>query len=118
MENSELTPSVTNVTQESPRKARLPEHDWYETHGRGAMRRHTQPSARYGVEIRSMALHAEADDLAHIGKLLNGHGGRVRVFDRQSRSLLFDGTVEEVRKALGTATTLGTEDLRPEAGKT
>ncbi len=82
------------------------------------MRRHTQPSARYGVEIRSVALHAEADDLAHIGKLLNGHGGRVRVFDRQSRCLLFEGTVEEVRKALGTFTTPGAEDLRREPGET
>ncbi len=78
------------------------------------MRRQKQPCARYGVEIRSMSLHAETDDLARIGTLLNGHGGRVRVFDRQTRSLLLEGTVEEIREALGTLPTPGAEDLRQE----
>ena len=81
------------------------------------MRRHTQRYARYGVEIRGMSVHEEADDLARIGTLLNDHAGQVRVFDRQSRSLLFEGTVEEVRKALGTVTTLGTGDLCPKPGE-
>jgi hypothetical protein len=74
------------------------------------MRRDEQPNARYGIEIRGTALHAEANDLASIDSLLNDHAGQVCVFDRQARSLLIAGTVEEVRRALGAPATLKTDD--------
>ena len=65
-----------------------------------------------------MSLHAEAGDLAHIETLLNGHTGRVRVFDRQSGSLLFEGTAEDVRKALSTCNALRLEEVCVWPGET
>ena len=42
----------------------------------------------------------EADNLAQIRAALDGQFGRVYVFDRQSGSSLFEGSVDEVRCAL------------------
>jgi signal transduction histidine kinase len=47
-----------------------------------------------------VSLHAEVNDLADICTALNGHAGRVHVFDRLMGSLLFEGSVEEVRTLL------------------
>lgn len=67
-------------------------------------------NSRYGIDIKCAAQHAEADDLAHIDGLLAGHAGRAFVFDRQSQSLLLEGSVDDVRKALGVLTGLNAED--------
>jgi hypothetical protein len=56
--------------------------------------------ARYGIEIRGTTLRADADNLAQISALLNGHTGLVHVVDRQNQSLLLGGSVDEVRKVL------------------
>jgi hypothetical protein len=66
--------------------------------------------SRYGIDIKCDSQHAEADDLAHIDELLAGHAGRAFVFDRQSRSLLLEGSVDDVRRALGTLTTLSVNE--------
>lgn len=65
---------------------------------------HNDRGARYGVDIKGTTRHEEADHLVHIGPLLVGHSGRAFVFDRASHSLLLEGSVDEVRDALGTLT--------------
>ncbi len=63
--------------------------------------------ARFGIEIRGLSLHAEAGSLEEIHSLLHGHAGRVHVFDRQSKSLLLEGNIEQVRDELDSLTALG-----------
>ena len=56
--------------------------------------------ARYGIDIRGLCSHAEANELAQVLALLYGHVGKVRVVDRRSHTVVFDGTVDEVRESI------------------
>ncbi len=75
------------------------------------MKRHTKRNARYGLDIKGITHHEEADTLAQIGNLLAGHSGRAFVFDRQSNTWLLEGNVHEVRDALGALIALCTEPM-------
>lgn len=60
-------------------------------------------SPRYGVEIRGACVHAEADNLTQVLEALsNGHTGlrRIYVIDRWNKVIAFQGTPEEVRRAI------------------
>jgi len=70
----------------------------------------SETRARYGVEIRGLSVHAEVDDLAQILVLVNGQSGRVHVVDRQTRTLVFHGTLDELREAVRLDSALVTED--------
>ena len=60
------------------------------------------PRARFGIEIRGVSTHVEAEELTDVGNLLHGHAGRVHIIDRLDRSLLMAGSVEEVRHQVET----------------
>lgn len=74
-----------------------------------------QSDARFGVEIRGLSLHAEAESLEDIHSLLRGQNGRVHVFDRQSKSLVLEGNIEQVREALVSLAARNTTGARVEA---
>lgn len=65
-----------------------------------------QQSARYGIDVRGFHLHAEADELKEVLAVLNGHASTVSVIDRQRRTVVCDGRMEEVRKAIRSAIVL------------
>jgi len=60
----------------------------------------TQASARYGIEISGVTSHAEANELNQVLTELDGHNGKVRVIDRVSQIVVFDGPVHEVRESI------------------
>ena len=70
----------------------------------------SETRARYGVEIRGVTVHAEVDKLAQVLSLVNGQSGRVHVIDRQTRTLVFHGTLDELREAVRLDSTLVTEN--------
>lgn len=71
-------------------------------------------SRRYGVEIKVPTVHLECEDLGEVLALLEGHGGIARVFDRDSRALVVDGPVNDVRISLGL---LATADEEKDGGE-
>jgi hypothetical protein len=70
-----------------------------------------QERARYAVEIRGPSIHAEVDELAQVLPLVDGQEGRVHVIDRQTRTLAFQGTSDELRSALLADSVCVTETL-------
>ena len=46
-------------------------------------------------------MHAEFDELEQLLAMVDGHAGRAHVIDRHSKKLIFHGTMDELRKALG-----------------
>ena len=71
----------------------------------GIVKEHfSQPSARYGVEIRFRS-HAEADDVEQILAAVDGHPGTVCVIDRHSQAVVFEGSPGELREAVSTSAT-------------
>lgn len=66
----------------------------------GIVKNHcNKPSARYGVEI-TFRSHAEADDVERILAVVDGRPGTVCVIDRQNQAVVFEGSPEELRKAI------------------
>jgi hypothetical protein len=57
--------------------------------------------ARYAIDIRGQCVHAEFDELEQLLAIVDGLGGRANVIDRHSKTLVFQGTTDELRKALG-----------------
>ncbi len=94
-------PSTGDAKPKSTRDSREHENVQPESQTRNVVERNEPLAARYGIEIRGLSIHAEVDDAVHIDAVLNGYTGQAAVFDRENRTLLFEGTVEEVRKALG-----------------
>jgi mannose-1-phosphate guanylyltransferase len=76
-----------------------------------------QSTARFGVEIRGKSMHAEAESLEDIHSLLRGQNGRVHVIDRQSKSLVLEGNIEQVREALNSLTALNANSAQAETGE-
>lgn len=56
--------------------------------------------ARYAIDIRGQCVHAEFDELEQLLGIVDGHAGRAHVIDRHSKSLIFYGTTDELRKSL------------------
>jgi anti-sigma regulatory factor (Ser/Thr protein kinase) len=81
-----------------------PETNWGKEktdEARSAMRRRaTEPSARYGIDIRGYRFHGEARDLEAVLSTLDGVEGSVSVIDRQTKDEVFCGTAGEVRAML------------------
>lgn len=46
-------------------------------------------------------MHAEFNELDQLLAMVDGHAGRAHVIDRQTKTLIFHGTTDELRKALG-----------------
>jgi hypothetical protein len=57
-------------------------------------------SARYGIDIRGFSSHSEAHDVTEILNALAGRTGFARIVDRRNRGLVYEGTVDDVRKAI------------------
>jgi hypothetical protein len=66
--------------------------------------------ARYAVDIRGPSVHTEVDALDQIPAVVDGHAGRAHVFDRQTKALVFHGTMDELREALRGDSVPSTED--------
>lgn len=66
----------------------------------GAAASEGKANARYAVEVRGSCLHAEADDLIQLVQMLDGLAGKAHVIDRVTRTLVYEGTVSEVFKAI------------------
>ncbi len=56
--------------------------------------------ARYAIDIRGQCVHAEFDELEQLLAIVDGHAGRAHVIDRHSKTLIFHGTTDELRKSL------------------
>ncbi len=74
-------------------------------------------NARFGIDIRGVSVHAEAATLEDIHSILHGHVGRVHIIDRQSKSLLLEGSIEQVRETLDSLTVLNVNGTSAEAAE-
>jgi hypothetical protein len=56
--------------------------------------------AKFGIEIRPVRSHIEAEELINILPALDGQTGKVTVVDRASGMVTIEGTADEVRRAI------------------